>query len=122
MNKKSEITISYCQRSDCGFGGVMLVRGLGKRAVLVFIRPFHISAAAERLLTDNELAIKAAEFAAKKGWKRIFVQQALFDDKQAIVSNPAWFLSYPDSQNGAYLCDYASKSRSFSEITDCFYL
>lgn len=66
---KANISVTACN----GYGwctNVKLVRGVGRKTVRVIIRPLH---SRHGYVDEDEVAIKAAKLAFKKGWRKIVV-------------------------------------------------
>lgn len=66
----NEISVTECENGYKGFLNVMLVRGVGRKAIHVILRPIHSRKAH---IDETQLAIDAAKLAAKKGWRKVVV-------------------------------------------------
>lgn len=76
----------------------VLVRGIGKRAIKVFIRPILFSFCFEiNAKIEEKLILLAAKRAAKNGWKKICIEQGIED--------PISMYSYNVSQQTAFFYD-----------------
>jgi hypothetical protein len=85
--KKGEVTTTQPENGHKFYTNVWIVRGIGKRAIRVVIAiGFHMD---HREVSDEQLAIKAARVASKRGWKTIYIEPDGGAGEYAYVSNPA---------------------------------
>ncbi len=101
-------TVSRSKQGYKHFANVYVVRGVGKRAIHVVVQPFP---AVQVQLSGEELAVKAAVYAARQGWKRCVVAPDMVYGEDAHVFNlhqyrvDVWARGFL----GAYLCSSESK-------------
>lgn len=100
------------KRTETGLHGMdsYLVRGVGKRAIHVVVRPFHGIFANT---TDEELAVKGAQYAAQKGWKNAIIEPDMVDGECAEIFNVSQHTNYVygNIAGGKYLCFVGRNSR-----------
>lgn len=87
-----------------------LVRGVTRRAIRVLLRPFP---GIVQKVTDEALAIQAAQVAAQKGWKTVVVDAGDLDNEVAHVFNLDQHLLFIRGEiaGGTYLCQVGSVER-----------
>lgn len=87
-----------------GIGRKYLVRGFGKRAIKVIVRPFPVCG-----IYDEMAAWHAALEASKLGWKTVYVIPDYYDGDTAYIVNAHGFSQRDEHQFSRYLmpCDYA---------------
>lgn len=91
------MTIQSIGFTKQGIGHLHLVRGIGKRAINVVLRPTHSSHG-----YANEIYVikLAAEYAAKRGWKTIYAEPDQIDcDTVRVFNTHQYFI---DSNNKGY--------------------
>lgn len=81
---EQNVSISMPQHPHRIFTNVFLVRGVAKRAIKVIVRPFH---GLSDYTNDQELALGAAKYAAKKGWKIVVVAPDDYYGEDALMYN-----------------------------------
>jgi hypothetical protein len=96
-----------------------IVSGLCRRSIRVVLLPFD--GLDTRKVSDDELVVIAAQFAAKRGWKTIIIRQDFYYGEYAMAYNHAMWkrmldseLTYDDSF-GKTLC-FVGASRTMEEI------
>lgn len=71
-------------------GMAYLVRGVGKRAICVIVRPIlHLYGETDA----SKLLYKAAEYAQAKGWKTVYVEPDHNNPSSILIGNIAMFQS-----------------------------
>jgi hypothetical protein len=84
-----EITVEETQGFHRGIGTKYLVRGLGKRAIIVVVRPFY-GGGRSRIdgVWADAIARRAAQRACRRGWKVIVAEPSMvYDD---VVDSCNW--------------------------------
>lgn len=86
-----------------GFGSAYLVRGLGKRAIRVILRPCHSRSG---FMSEEYIVGLAAKYAVKKGWKTIWAEPDQLDGDSVVVFNTHqyWYEQNQYGYFGKYLC------------------
>lgn len=72
LNPPAHVDFHFCDHSFVERGSAVLVRGVGKRAIHVAIALPYISGY-DSVITDTQLAYKAALTANRYGWRRVVV-------------------------------------------------
>ncbi len=105
-------TGTVVKRTETGLHGMdsYLVRGVGKRAIHVVVRPFHCTRAEA---SHEEIAVKGAHYAAKKGWKNAIIEPDMIDGECAEIFNVSRHTDYLYGKiaGGKYLCFVGSNPR-----------
>ena len=96
-------SVTYCTQGFRGFDGAYLVHGVTKRAIRVVVRPFP---GVRNALSSDDLAVKAAYRAARKGWKTVFVApDEVYGDDAMLFNTDQFFVgNLQRGFQGAYLC------------------
>lgn len=88
LNMAPAIELAITETHESGLRGTHLVRGLGRRAILVDIRRSY---SASGLLTTQELVSKAAKVAYQRGWKIAYVLNHPVYEDEWLVTNADGF-------------------------------
>ena len=71
MNQAStQVSVTPCHITYDWCTNVVLVRGIGRKAIRVIIRPLYNKCG---YVDETRMAINAARIAAKKGWRKVVV-------------------------------------------------
>lgn len=98
------VHVQSCAGKPSRRGHSYLVRGAGKRAILVAIGPFHGSSRLDEA-DRGVLAKVGALYAAHRGWKKVVLEPDMGDGETVEAYHPGGgLLSQSTYGSGAYLC------------------
>lgn len=98
---KKTVDMKYAQWGHKGIGRKIVVSGIGKRSIIVVIRPFL-----RHGVDEEKVAWHAAEYASKRGWRVVYVIPGYADaDYLAYVVNSAGFHQPDEHQYSRFLMD-----------------
>lgn len=94
---KTKAVIEYPSDTQNIIGKKYLVRGIGKRAIIVHLHHFLVE---KTFMSDFDIVLKAAQVAAQKGWKTVYVDP---DDSEGEYAE-----AFNDSTHWEWLRGYRS--------------
>lgn len=89
------VTVTKCRNLLSGLLEARLVRGVGRRAIVVALRPVMMTSLYGRhsgqIQNEDYVAIVAAQFALKRGWKQVVVEPDFQNRHYTICSRSSYF-------------------------------